>query len=308
MTTTNNLLINLIAQSQSQKEITINEGFAALEALQNRGVTTRSLSTPPGSPAEGASYIVKATATGAWTGKENQVAYYNNGWQFIVPNQGLLIWVNDEGKIYYYSGSVWVSYADNLQNLAMLGINATANTTNRLTVASSAVLLTNDSSGNIQLVVNKAASSNTATVLYQDNYSGRAEIGLAGDDNFHFKVSPDGSTWNNALVITAGSGNVDLSSGFTVAGGTPVKSILSATAALDFPSIAANSSADLTVTVTGAATGASVELGLPTAPTAGIIYMGFVSAANTVTVRAFNVTGSAINPASQSFRATVINF
>lgn len=83
------------------------------------------------------------------------------------------------------------------------------------------------------------------------------------------------------------------------------RSSLSANAALDFPSIAAAASADLTIAVPGAAVGDSVELGLPAAPTAGLIFQGFVSAADTVTVRATNITAGAVDAASATYRATV---
>jgi hypothetical protein len=78
--------------------------------------------------------------------------------------------------------------------------------------------------------------------------------------------------------------------------------------ALDFGSIAAAASADLTITLTGVAVGDSVALGLPAAPTAGIVFQAFVSAANTVTVRATNITGSAVDPASATYRVTVSQF
>ncbi len=301
MTQTNNLKIDLVAQSQAQKEVTINSAVARLEAVQNRGVADKDLAAPPGSPVEGVAYIVAASATGAWLAKDGQIAYYNTGWQFIVPNEGLLVWVSDEDKVYAYNGTAWISYADNLQNLSKLGINTSADNTNKLAVSSDAVLLTHNGT-DIRTKLNKNASGNTASFLFQDAFSGRAEFGLIGDDNFTLKVSADGSTWNNSFVVDKTTGKI------AIGGGTQLSKILSATASLDFPSISANSSSDLTITVTGATTGSSVELGLPTAPTAGIIYMGFVSAANTVTVRAFNVTSGAINPASQSFTATVLVF
>lgn len=96
--------------------------------------------------------------------------------------------------------------------------------------------------------------------------------------------------------------------GITVGGSGVLKKILTATAALDFGSIAAGASADLTIAVTGAAVNDSVSLGPPPAPTAGIIFEPFVSATNTVTVRATNITGGAIDPASQTFRVTVFSF
>lgn len=80
---------------------------------------------------------------------------------------------------------------------------------------------------------------------------------------------------------------------------------LSATAALDFAAINAAASADLTITVVGAAVGDSVSLGLPAAPAAGLVFNAFVSAANTVTVRATNITAAPVDAASATYRATV---
>jgi len=92
-------------------------------------------------------------------------------------------------------------------------------------------------------------------------------------------------------------------------GGTQFKQLLSATATLDFANIVANTvGTALTMTVTGAAVGDTVELGAPSALEAGLVGFGFVSATNTVSIRLFNGTGADINPASATWRATVITF
>lgn len=82
--------------------------------------------------------------------------------------------------------------------------------------------------------------------------------------------------------------------------------IITATAALDFGSIATLTKADLTITVAGATVGDAVMLGLPAAPTSGIVFQAFVSASNTVTVRANNYTAGSVDPASATYRVTVI--
>lgn len=87
----------------------------------------------------------------------------------------------------------------------LVGVNATADTTNRLHVASDASLFSHDGAGH-QLKINKTAASDTASVLFQTGFSGRAEFGLAGDDDFHVKVSADGTTWQDALVISRSTG------------------------------------------------------------------------------------------------------
>lgn len=89
--------------------------------------------------------------------------------------------------------------------------------------------------------------------------------------------------------------------------GNMVGHVLFNTATLNFPSISAQSFQDLTITVTGATTGDSVSLGVPTAAvTAGIVYSAWVSVANTVTVRAHNYTSGALDPASGTFKATIV--
>lgn len=80
---------------------------------------------------------------------------------------------------------------------------------------------------------------------------------------------------------------------------------VTATASLNFPSIAAGTVSVLTITVTGAATGDSVALGPPSGLESNLIAFGRVSAADTVTVRLYNPTGSAIDPAAATWRATV---
>jgi len=83
--------------------------------------------------------------------------------------------------------------------------------------------------------------------------------------------------------------------------------VLKGSATLDFGSTAAGASTDLTITVTGAADGDVVSLGVPNASvTATGRYFAWVSSANTITVR-FSPTilvGSE-DPASGTFKVTV---
>ena len=85
-----------------------------------------------------------------------------------------------------------------------------------------------------------------------------------------------------------------------------VPRVLTATEELNFPAVAAAGNQDLTIDVAGAEVGDAVFLGAPSAPEAGLVFQAFVSAADTVTVRAANVTAAAIDPAAATFRATLI--
>jgi hypothetical protein len=83
----------------------------------------------------------------------------------------------------------------------------------------------------------------------------------------------------------------------------------SVTATLDFPSTAAQTSSDLTVTVAGAKDGDVVTLAVPNGSVlANSCYTAWVSAANTVTVRFNNYSVGAQDPASGSFRVVVTRY
>lgn len=88
-----------------------------------------------------------------------------------------------------------------------------------------------------------------------------------------------------------------------------VAKTLTATAALDFPNTLTLTSSDLTIALTGAASGDIVSLGVPAAAVnANSCYTAFVSAANVVTVRFNNYSALAIDPASGTFRVSITKY
>ncbi|HEX4860018.1 MAG TPA: DUF2793 domain-containing protein [Rhizomicrobium sp.] len=222
MSTTPRSALPLLAAAQAQKHVTHNEALVQLDALSCARFLDRDLTAPPASPADGDTYLVKATASGDWTGQDGNIAYALDGaWRFTPPFAGLMAYVADESIFVVHTGSSWVDLTSLLtfENLAMLGINTTADSTNKLAVKSQAVLFDNIG-GTVQAKINKHAGSDTASLLYQTNYSGRAEFGLCGDDNFHAKVSPDGSSWTDAVVIDRTSGALTLAAGAKLANGS----------------------------------------------------------------------------------------
>ena len=104
---TSNLNIPLIQTSQAQKEVTVNEALSRIDAILNSGAIDQNLTTPPGDPNEGDLYIVATGATGEWAGHDREIAYFHQIWRFIVPKEGMSLWVNDEDVIYSYNGFDW---------------------------------------------------------------------------------------------------------------------------------------------------------------------------------------------------------
>ena len=103
------------------------------------------------------------------------------------------------------------------------------------------------------------------------------------------------------IVITEAAGQSTLA----VDNGV-IPTYLMNTATLDFPSMATGAcAADQTIAVTGANPGDAVAPGWPALPS-GVIGIMMVSATNTVTVRLCNMSGLAVDPASASYRATIV--
>ncbi|KRA47198.1 hypothetical protein ASD80_17930 [Devosia sp. Root635] len=203
-----------IMPSQAQKHITHNEAIQALDNLVQPTVESRMLTTPPTSPLEGEAWIVPAGATGVWSGHTNEIAAYQAGaWSFLDPAAGWQVYDRSDKTQLVFDSGAWTPLASLGPALPRLGVNTTADTTNRLAVAAAATLLTHVGNGH-QVKINKAATGDTASLLYQTNWSGRAEMGLAGDDHWRLKVSPDGATWINALTVNATTGAATVAATF----------------------------------------------------------------------------------------------
>lgn len=211
MSTTARLSLPYIAPQQAQKQVTYNAAMALLDQLVQPSVISRTIAAPPGSPAEGDAYIVAPSATGAWSGKDGRfAAWLGTAWSFTPPADGWLAYVADTAELAICQSGTWAPLVTNGgAGVAKFGINTTADLTNRLAVAADASLFTHNGASH-RLSLNKASAADTASLLYSDNFSGRAELGLNGDDAFHLKVSPDGSAWIEALNIAQASGLVSL--------------------------------------------------------------------------------------------------
>ena len=213
MDASENLNLPYIIPAQAQKHVTHNEAIKTIDALLHLAVKSRSLASPPANPAAGDRYIVPAAATGAWAGSQNAIAAWQDAaWTFYHPREGWIAYATDENTMLAFQHGAWTSATVNTTTQNRLGINTAADLTNRFAVASPASLFTHEGAGH-QIKVNKAATGDTASLLFQSAWSGRAEMGLAGSDAFSVKVSPDGSTFHDALVVDPETGRVTFPAG-----------------------------------------------------------------------------------------------
>jgi hypothetical protein len=224
------LSLPYLMPAQAQKHVTHNDALDRLDTVVQLVVHTFNATTPPASPNEGDCYALGQNPNGEWTSNAGMIAtFQNGGWVYIGPQSGWLA-TTDTGDIRLYSNGTWGDARNQtaLQNLPELGINATADSTNRLSISSDAVLLNHAGAGH-QVKVNKASTADTASLLFQSNWSGRAEMGLSGTDDFAVKISADGNTWTTALSVDATNGNVTLVQALTL---TPAPTPTSPTAGM----------------------------------------------------------------------------
>lgn len=99
----------------------LTEGNAILRMLQvlvQPNVISIGTAGPTGSPSNGDTYVVGSTgATGAWVGKDNNVAYWSTNnplapggeWEFFTPAKGWSVGNQADGNMYVYDGSVWIT-------------------------------------------------------------------------------------------------------------------------------------------------------------------------------------------------------
>ncbi len=222
MENSDNLKLPYIMASQAQKHVTHNEAVRMVDALVQMSVVDKDLSSPPSSPLAGSRYIIASAASGDWTGKEKQIAAFQDGaWKYFEPGSGWIAWVEDEEICLIFSNNEWQNLAhivvnsiSELQNIDKIGINATADNINRLAINSPASLFSHQGAGH-QIKLNKASTNEVSSVLFQDNWNGTTEIGTIGNNDFSVKVSADGSQWNESIVIENGTGKIKFPSGIT---------------------------------------------------------------------------------------------
>ncbi len=204
--TSSSLGLPYLLPAQAQKHVTHNEALQLLDLVVQLRLRSFEATTPPTVPDPGAAHALGSGATGDWAGKDGQIAVYSgDSWLFVPPREGWLATHPDTGTLHVWRAGSWQLAQANTQNLSGIGINSGWDTTNRLAVACEATLFSHAGAGH-QMKLNKATSGDTASLLYQAGWSGRAEMGLAGSDDFAIKVSADGAAWTTALAFDAGTG------------------------------------------------------------------------------------------------------
>lgn len=192
--TTPNLSLPELAPSQSQPHVTLNAALRYLDALVQ--LTVESISnTPPGSPVDGACYIVGSSPTGAWVGREHAVAaYIGTDWYFWTPGIGWKAFVRDLALDHVYgTGSPlgWEELSSGAGSGALL--------VDQVTPA-------NPSSGNIEIFSLKVG--NLGVPMFLTPFNEPFPLTMFSDGLKKWYVQSDGNAYFNMYAAASTTGTL----------------------------------------------------------------------------------------------------
>lgn len=210
---TTNLQLPWLMAAQAQKHVTHNEALRLLDGLVQLSVKSRGLTAPPASPADGDRYIVAADATGGWAGWDLNVALWTDGaWLRLPPRNGWRVWIEDEAALLVRHGAFWQPVIPTaLDDLTLLGIGMAASAGSPFSAKLNSALWTalyaaDGGSGDLTQTLNRETDGDDAGLILQTDFSTRALIGLFGSDELRIAVSPDGSSFRDALGVDPATG------------------------------------------------------------------------------------------------------
>lgn len=204
MADSTNLLLPYMAASQAQKHVTHNEALRLLDGVVQMAVLDRNLTAPPGSPADGARYIVASGGTGAWAGWDGSVAMWSDGtWYRLLPRAGWICWVVDESTAIAWTGSAWTGL---VSAMGLIGQAA------EVAVAKGSVGFTTGLGVADETLSGLSGASVASTIVIPDRsvllgVSCKVVTAITGAPSFGVGISGETTKFGGALGIAAGSTN-----------------------------------------------------------------------------------------------------
>ena len=189
------------------------EALIRLDALVHGSVKSRTLATPPGSPANGERWIVPSGATGAWAGQAGRIAHWNvNAWVFYVPITGWRYHAEDERLTVVWTDAEWRDRIVGTPNggaLRLVALEQELTLTGAFVDATTAVIAD-------RMIVLAVASRTTQAITGATSYG----VGVAGNTSQFGGslgsalgstnigvIGPPASYANTPIRVTAAGGN-----------------------------------------------------------------------------------------------------
>jgi Protein of unknown function (DUF2793) len=203
------LMMPYIVAGQAQKEITHNDALNDVDGLVQLSVINRTTATPPASPLEGDSYIIAPSPTGVWAGNAGAIASYYSGWRIKQPKVGWQAYLQDEGVMCIYDGTMW-NASLNTQAITIAGnISAPSWTSSGIALKTTAAIYTNTtSSGTIATQGIYSFGVPTLNASAATTYTNSGAVIIRGAP-----VSGTNVTQTNAAALLVETGHVRILNG-----------------------------------------------------------------------------------------------
>jgi len=163
--TTPHFGLTYLTAGQLQPEVTLNGNMVLVDALTQPSTISITTTTPPSSPADGATYIIPTGATGAWAsaavGSLTVWSANNGAWSFYAPQTGWTVYNQSNNTFYAYNGTAWAATAGSSGSIAALTGDVTASGTGSVAATIAAHAVTNAKAA--QMAANTLKGNNTGS-------------------------------------------------------------------------------------------------------------------------------------------------
>lgn len=95
-----------IDEGQSDAHVLYNDSMNRVDSLILHAVIHR-INTPPGSPPEGATYVVGDSPTGVWSSNAKDLVFYFSDWIFVTPIEGYSVFNQNSNQLLCFDGTNW---------------------------------------------------------------------------------------------------------------------------------------------------------------------------------------------------------
>ena len=203
--TTPRLSLPFLQAGQALKNITHNEALQRLDTGLYLSCSNMAADNLPADPVEGHAYVISQTPDGSLIDRIGHIGVYVTGrWVWFIPKSGWVLWDETGETLRVFDGAAWAApFTESpAETLPFLGLNAAASADQRLSISSASSLFNHDGDSH-RLTLNRASEADTASLIFQTDFAGRAELGLTGSEGFSLKTSTDGSNFTKKLSLPA---------------------------------------------------------------------------------------------------------
>ncbi|MDR0571466.1 MAG: DUF2793 domain-containing protein [Rickettsiales bacterium] len=216
---TSNLKLPLMLPNQSGKEITHNEALVILDNIIQNPVIDNTLHVPPANPIINDLYIVGSDATDEWTDKENCLAFYDNGWNFVEPKEGFTFFLKSSHTFYTFDGEDWKKTSKTIKFSDLYDVSIEELAIDDIVKYDGECLInTSDISLDSVNIKNFLGFNNDSSIE-------KTKIQLNDSNNLAIKISAGDNEWNESVVVNNTTGRVDFKYGIGI-DGTDLENLL----------------------------------------------------------------------------------